>query len=139
MKRKYRIKTVIYPGEKFYVPQVAVPVKLFNIPIYYRWMYLANAGSGVEAFRHHHLLFNNQLMCMTLIKDYEETLAQTQNETAKMVTYTPVTLDPVTINVDTMTLYSEIEYLIIMWRNENKKTAGHLTRQIMQAIKKYDE
>ena len=33
-----------------------------------------------------------------------------------------------------VTLYSEIEYLIIMWRNDGKKTAGHLTREIMKLI-----
>jgi len=32
------------------------------------------------------------------------------------------------------TLYSEIEYLIIMWRNDGTKTAGSLTREIMKLI-----
>jgi hypothetical protein len=31
-------------------------------------------------------------------------------------------------------LYSEIEYLIIMWSNDGTKTAGFLTRQIMELI-----
>ena len=33
-------------------------------------------------------------------------------------------------------LYSEIEYLIIMWYNDGTKTAGSLTRQIMKLINK---
>ncbi len=33
-------------------------------------------------------------------------------------------------------LYSEIEHLIIMWSNEGTKTAGTLTRQIMELINK---
>jgi hypothetical protein len=33
-------------------------------------------------------------------------------------------------------LYSEIEYLIIMWNNDGTKTAGVLTRQIMELIDK---
>jgi hypothetical protein len=33
-------------------------------------------------------------------------------------------------------LYSEIEYLIIMWSNDGTKTAGVLTRQIMELINK---
>lgn len=33
-------------------------------------------------------------------------------------------------------LYSEIEYLIIKWNNDGTKTAGHLTRQIMELINK---
>ncbi len=32
-------------------------------------------------------------------------------------------------------LYSEIEYLIIRWSNDGTKTAGHLTREIMELIK----
>jgi hypothetical protein len=32
------------------------------------------------------------------------------------------------------TLYSEIEYLIIMWCNDGTKTAGSLTREIMKLI-----
>ena len=31
-------------------------------------------------------------------------------------------------------LYSEIEDLIIRWSNDGTKTAGHLTRQIMESI-----
>lgn len=31
-------------------------------------------------------------------------------------------------------LYSEIEDLIIRWNNDGTKTAGHLTRQIMESI-----
>jgi hypothetical protein len=31
-------------------------------------------------------------------------------------------------------LYSEIEYLIIMWSNDGTKTAGFLARQIMELI-----
>ena len=33
-------------------------------------------------------------------------------------------------------LYSEIENLIIRWSNDGDKTAGHLTRQIMETIGK---
>jgi hypothetical protein len=33
-------------------------------------------------------------------------------------------------------LYSEIESLIIMWSNDGTKTAGALTRQIMEQFKK---
>ena len=33
-----------------------------------------------------------------------------------------------------VTLYSEIEYLIITWNIDGTKTAGHLTRQIMKLI-----
>ena len=33
-------------------------------------------------------------------------------------------------------LYQEIEYLIIMWSNDGTKTAGHLTRQIMELLDK---
>ena len=33
-------------------------------------------------------------------------------------------------------LYSEIEYLIIMWSNDGTKTAGTLTRQIMELLNK---
>ena len=32
------------------------------------------------------------------------------------------------------TLYSEIEYLIIMWSNNGTKTAGSLTRDIMKLL-----
>ena len=32
------------------------------------------------------------------------------------------------------TLYSEIEYLIIMWSNDGTRTAGSLTREIMKLI-----
>lgn len=32
-------------------------------------------------------------------------------------------------------LYSEIEHLIITWNIDGTKTAGHLTRQIMELIK----
>jgi len=31
-------------------------------------------------------------------------------------------------------LYSEIEDLIIRWSNDGDKTAGHLTRQIMESL-----
>jgi len=34
-------------------------------------------------------------------------------------------------------LYSEIEYLIIQWSNDGTKTAGSLTREIMELIKTY--
>jgi hypothetical protein len=33
-------------------------------------------------------------------------------------------------------LYSEIEYLIITWSNDGGKTAGSLTRELMDLIKK---
>jgi hypothetical protein len=33
-----------------------------------------------------------------------------------------------------VTLYSEIEHLIMVWSNDGTKTAGHLTRQIMKLI-----
>lgn len=33
-------------------------------------------------------------------------------------------------------LYSEIEYLIIMWSNDGTKTAGYLTRKIMELLNK---
>ena len=36
------------------------------------------------------------------------------------------------------TLYSEIEYLIIMWSNDGTKTAGSLTRDIMKLIESYE-
>ena len=32
-------------------------------------------------------------------------------------------------------LYSEIEWLIISWNNDGTKTAGHLTRQIIEQFK----
>lgn len=35
-------------------------------------------------------------------------------------------------------LYSEIENLIIMWSNSGTKTAGTLTRQIMELLNKQD-
>lgn len=35
-------------------------------------------------------------------------------------------------------LYSEIEHLIIMWSNDGKKTAGSLTREIMDLLIKKD-
>jgi hypothetical protein len=38
------------------------------------------------------------------------------------------------INDDPTELYSEIEYLIIMWSNDGTKTAGSLTREIMKLI-----
>ena len=34
------------------------------------------------------------------------------------------------------TLYSEIEYEIIMWSNDGTQTAGTLTRKIMELIEK---
>jgi hypothetical protein len=34
-------------------------------------------------------------------------------------------------------IYSEIEYLIIQWSNDGTKTAGSLTREIMELIKTY--
>jgi hypothetical protein len=37
------------------------------------------------------------------------------------------------------TLYSEIEHLIIQWNNDGTKTAGSLTREIMELIKNSDE
>jgi hypothetical protein len=39
--------------------------------------------------------------------------------------------------MDKETLYSEIEYLIIQWSNDGTKTAGSLTREIMELIKTY--
>jgi hypothetical protein len=38
------------------------------------------------------------------------------------------------INDDPTELYSEIEYLIIMWSNDGTRTAGSLTREIMEII-----
>ena len=35
------------------------------------------------------------------------------------------------------TLYSEIEHLIIQWNNDGTKTAGSLTREIMELVKLY--
>ena len=35
-------------------------------------------------------------------------------------------------------LYSEIEHLIIMWSNDDDKTAGFLTRKIMDLLIKKD-
>ena len=37
------------------------------------------------------------------------------------------------------TLYSEIKHLIIQWNNDGTKTAGSLTREIMELIKNSDE
>ena len=34
-------------------------------------------------------------------------------------------------------LYSEIEYLIIRWNLDGTKTAGSLTREIMELVKSY--
>ena len=36
--------------------------------------------------------------------------------------------------METPTLYSEIEYAIIMWSNDGTQTAGTLTREIMKLI-----
>ena len=36
-------------------------------------------------------------------------------------------------------LYQEIEQLIILWSNDGTKTAGYLTRQIVEALNKNDE
>jgi len=36
--------------------------------------------------------------------------------------------------MDKETLYSQIETLIILWSNDGTKTAGELTRQIMDLI-----
>ena len=36
-------------------------------------------------------------------------------------------------------LYSEIEHLIIQWNLDGTKTAGSLTREIMELIKNSDE
>lgn len=36
-------------------------------------------------------------------------------------------------------LYSDIEDLVIRWSNDGTKTAGHLTRQIIELIKGEDE
>ena len=38
------------------------------------------------------------------------------------------------INDDPTELYSEIEYLIIMWSNDGTRTAGSLTREIMKLM-----
>ena len=35
-------------------------------------------------------------------------------------------------------LYSQIEYLIIVWNNDGNKTAGSLTREIMELLTKKD-
>ena len=40
-------------------------------------------------------------------------------------------------NMDENKLYSEIEKAIILWNNNGTKTAGTLTREIMELIKKY--
>ena len=39
-------------------------------------------------------------------------------------------------SVDDLSLYSQIEHLIIKWNIDGTKTAGHLTRQIMKLIEK---
>jgi len=39
-------------------------------------------------------------------------------------------------SVDEISLYSQIEHLIIKWEIEGNKTAGYLTRQIMKLIEK---
>jgi hypothetical protein len=39
--------------------------------------------------------------------------------------------------MDENKLYSEIEKAIILWNNNGTKTAGTLTREIMELIKKY--
>jgi hypothetical protein len=39
--------------------------------------------------------------------------------------------------MDENKLYSEIEHAIILWSNDGTKTAGTLTREIMELIKKY--
>ena len=38
-------------------------------------------------------------------------------------------------HIPQLSLYSKIEYLIIMWSNDGTKTAGTLTRQIMELLK----
>jgi hypothetical protein len=39
-------------------------------------------------------------------------------------------------SADDLSLYSQIEHLIIKWNIDGTKTAGHLTRQIMKLIEK---
>jgi hypothetical protein len=39
-------------------------------------------------------------------------------------------------SVDELSLYSQIEHLIIKWNIDGTKTAGYLTREIMKLIKK---
>jgi len=39
------------------------------------------------------------------------------------------------MNSKKVELYSQIENLIINWNNDGTKTAGHLTRQIMELLK----
>jgi hypothetical protein len=39
----------------------------------------------------------------------------------------------------TQDLYSEIEYLIIVWSLDGTKTAGSLTREIMSLIEKTEK
>jgi hypothetical protein len=39
--------------------------------------------------------------------------------------------------MDELSLYQEIETAIIRWSNDGTKTAGTLTREIMELIKKY--
>ena len=41
--------------------------------------------------------------------------------------------------MDSETLYSEIEHLIIKWVIDGTKTAGSLTREIMKLIESKDE
>jgi hypothetical protein len=41
--------------------------------------------------------------------------------------------------MDRETLYSKIETLIIHWSNDGTKTAGELTRQIMELIQPNDK
>jgi hypothetical protein len=48
--------------------------------------------------------------------------------------YNPIEKPFTDLSVDERKLYSEIEYLIIMWRNDGNKTAGSLTRQIMHLL-----
>lgn len=48
--------------------------------------------------------------------------------------YNPIEKPFADLSADERKLYSEIEYLIIMWNNEGKKTAGSLTRQIMHLL-----
>lgn len=38
-----------------------------------------------------------------------------------------------------LSLYSKIELLIIVWSNDGTKTAGHLTRQIMELLEEKEE
>ncbi len=45
-------------------------------------------------------------------------------------------MDFMNTSSESKSLYSEIEYLIIRWNNDGTKTAGHLTREIMELINK---